>query len=87
MSQFNWKLRGEPKESIVKTIVDTFKIPRGLAKVLVARGLDSPKLVENYFNPSLDNLYDPFLLKDMDKAVERILRAIKNKELICIHGD
>ncbi len=87
MSQFNWKLRGEPKESIVKTIVDTFKIPRGLAKVLVARGLDSPKLVEDYFNPSLDNLYDPFLLKDMDKAVERILRAIKNKELICIHGD
>ncbi|ROL56405.1 single-stranded-DNA-specific exonuclease RecJ [Bacteroidetes/Chlorobi group bacterium Naka2016] len=87
MSQFNWKFRGEPKESIVKTIVDTFKIPRGLAKVLVARGLDSPKLVEDYFNPSLDNLYDPFLLKDMDKAVERILRAIKNKELICIHGD
>lgn len=87
MSQYHWKLRGEPQESIVKNIVDVFKIPRGLAKVLAARGLDTPKKVNEYFNPSLENLYDPFLLKDMDKAVERILHAVKNNELICIHGD
>lgn len=87
MSIYNWKLRGEPQESIVKNLVDIFKIPRGLAKVLVARGIDSPKKVDNYFNPSLENLYDPFLLKDMEKAVDRILLAIDRKELICIHGD
>ncbi len=87
MSNFQWKLRGEPQESIVKNIVDSFKIPKGLAKVLVARGLDTSKRVSDFFNPSLSNLYDPFLLKDMDKAVKRILDAIEKKELICIHGD
>ncbi|MCX7908105.1 MAG: single-stranded-DNA-specific exonuclease RecJ [Ignavibacteria bacterium] len=87
MSIYNWKLRGEPQESIVKNIVESYKIPRGLAKVLVARGLDTPKKVNDYFNPSLDNLYDPFLLKDMDKAVERTLAAINKKETICVHGD
>jgi single-stranded-DNA-specific exonuclease len=87
MSNFNWKLRGEPQDSVVKSLVEEFGIPRGLAKVLVARGLDTPKKVNDYFNPSLQNLYDPFLLKDMDKAVDRTLWAIQNKELICIHGD
>ncbi len=87
MSDYIWKLRGKPQESIVKTIAEAFKIPRGLAKVLAARGLDNPKKVQDFFYPSLDNLYDPFLLKDMDKAVARILDAIKKKELICIHGD
>jgi len=87
MSDFIWKLRGEPDESAVKTIAGNFKIPKGLARVLVARGLDTPKKVNDFFHPSLENLYDPFLLKDMDKAVDRILKAIKNKEKIIVHGD
>jgi len=87
MLEFIWKLRGAPDESTVKNIAANFKIPKGLARVLVARGLDTPKKVNDYFHPSLDNLYDPFLLKDMDKAVDRILKAIKNKEKIIVHGD
>ncbi len=87
MSEYLWKMRGEPDESTVKSIAGSFKIPKGLARVLVARGIDTPKKVQEFFHPSLDKIYDPFLLKDMDKAVNRILQAIKNREKIIVHGD
>jgi len=62
-------------------------IPKAIAKVLVARGIDTREKMEKFFNPSLNDLYDPFLMEDMDKAVDRIQRALLNKEKILIYGD
>jgi len=64
-----------------------FRIPRPVARVLVNRGLVSTGEVERFLAPGLAQLHDPFLLIDMEKAVERILRAIREQENILIYGD
>jgi single-stranded-DNA-specific exonuclease len=58
-----------------------------LADILINRGFTNKVEIENFLNPSLDNLYDPFLMKDMDKAVFRIKQTVQNKEKILIVGD
>lgn len=62
-------------------------IDKNLATLLVQRGVTTFDEAKTFFRPSLDSLHDPFLMKDMDKAVERIEQAIKNKEKILVYGD
>lgn len=68
-------------------------VPEGLhdnphvAKLLFQRGIKTREEAEKFFHPGLDQLHDPFLMKDMDKAVERLQRAITGKERICVYGD
>ncbi len=87
MSDLKWKFRGQSDDSAVQLLVKQLKIPRGLAKVLVARGISNQEDAFAFFEPSLERLYNPYLFNQMEAAVERILRAVRNKELICIHGD
>ena len=58
-----------------------------LAQLLVQRGVNTFDEAKHFFRPSLSDLHDPFLMKDMDKAVERISNAILNKEKILVYGD
>jgi single-stranded-DNA-specific exonuclease len=58
-----------------------------MGKILLNRQIDSFEKAYTYFRPDLENLYDPFLLKDMDKAVERLHKALHNGENILIYGD
>ena len=58
-----------------------------VARLLCLRGLRDPDAAARFLSPSMDHLHDPFLLADMGKAVERIERALANKERIAIHGD
>lgn len=58
-----------------------------VARLLVQRGITSPEDAENFFNPSLDRLHDPFLLPDAEAACERLKRALNAKEKILVHGD
>ena len=80
-----WNLRKYDKEEISK-YCDKYKMPEILAKLLISRGVGIQD-VDKYINVSLDNLYDPFLMKDMEKTVERILRAKENNEKVVIYGD
>jgi single-stranded-DNA-specific exonuclease len=63
------------------------RIPQPIVQILKNRGYDTPQSIENFFAPSLSNLHDPLLMRDMDKAVARIIDAIRGKEKILIHGD
>ncbi len=63
------------------------KIPRVIVQILKNRGYSTPEAIEAFFAPTEENLYDPFLITDMRKAVERIVRAIEREEHILIHGD
>jgi single-stranded-DNA-specific exonuclease len=58
-----------------------------LAAVLYSRGMADPEVCKRYLYPRLGDLYDPFLLPDMDMAVDRIIAAINRDERICIYGD
>src|SRR5262252_8711125 len=58
-----------------------------LARLLCLRGFADPETAQRFLNPSLDHLHDPYLLADMLRAVERLERAIAQKERIAIHGD
>ncbi|MBW3469300.1 single-stranded-DNA-specific exonuclease RecJ [Arthrospiribacter ruber] len=58
-----------------------------LANMLVNRGVDSFQKAKDFFRPDLDKLHDPFLMKDMDKAVERLSQAIERNEKILVYGD
>jgi single-stranded-DNA-specific exonuclease len=71
----------------VKSLQAALNIPAALCKILVQRGIESFDAAKKYFRPSLDELHDPWLMKDMDKAVKRIMDAIRRGEKILVYGD
>ena len=62
-------------------------ISKVLANLLVQRGIGTAEEAKKFFNPSLEDLHDPFLMKDMDRAVERVVTAVEKRETIMIYGD
>jgi len=71
----------------LKYISHNASISPVLAQVLVNRGMRDIASIKNFLCPSLERLHDPFLLPDMDKAVDRVEAAIRNNETVFIHGD
>ena len=61
-------------------------IDRVLSELLVKRGVETFEQARSFFRPSLDNLHDPFLMKDMDAAVKRVRKAITSEEKILVYG-
>lgn len=84
---YRWTFRERADESSIHKISKTLGIPKSLAKVLAARGVSNELEAQRFFTPSLDDLHDPFLMKGMKEAVNRIIEAVEKKELIWIHGD
>jgi len=82
-----WKLAESPDESLVQKIENQLRIPRKIAKLLVRRGVTTYDEARKFFKPSFEDFYDPFLLKDMTKTVDRIEKAMQNGEKILIYGD
>ena len=74
-------------QQVLDELAAKLTCPPVIAKLLVLHGIDTPEKAEIFFSPSSQDLHDPFLFKDMDKAVERIIRAVENKEKIIIYGD
>jgi single-stranded-DNA-specific exonuclease len=74
-------------EAAALELAAALQISPVVARLLCQRGLSDPELADRFLNPSLDHLHDPMLLADMGVAVDRILRAIAQKEKIAIHGD
>ncbi len=70
-----------------ETIAKEFKIHPVTAQILVSRGFTTLDQIHDYLYAKLPDLYDPFLMLEMQQAVDRICRAIKNKENILIYGD
>lgn len=82
-----WVLKPKPIESSVDTLIKEVTLPLPLAVILAQRKIDSFEKARDFFRPDLKNLYDPYLMKDMDKAVERIIKAINANENIMVYGD
>jgi single-stranded-DNA-specific exonuclease len=82
-----WKLKEAIDIEASDKLASELKISKLLTSLLILRNIVTYEDSRNFFRPSLDNLHDPFLMKDMDKAVERLNIAVKNKENILIYGD
>ncbi len=82
-----WQFQGEPHIQDVELVRQSINVSAPIAKILVQRGISDFETAKLFFRPDLSMLHDPFLMNDMDKAVERIVRALKSNERILIYGD
>ena len=83
----NWVIKAPGDESVISSLARELGIEKPLAQLLVQRGINSYNEAKTYFRPDMANLHDPFLMKDMDKAVQRILDAISSGEKVLVYGD
>jgi len=82
-----WKVKSDPDNKKINALANILSVDKVLAKLLLQRKITSYDEAKHFFRPSLDDLHDPFLMKDMDLAIDRIEKAIENEENILIYGD
>ena len=82
-----WKLIANPDLETVKKLSNDLNVDLRIATMLVQRGVNTFDEARSFFRPDLNDLHDPFLMKDMDLAVDRILQALETNENIMIYGD
>lgn len=87
MIDIQWKLKPLPDPEVVQQLKKELGISKSLCELIAQRGITNYQEAKHFFLPKWEDLYDPFLMKDMDKAVHRILQAIDNQEKILIYGD
>ena len=81
-----WKILSADKEK-AGSLKESLKISSVICNILVQRGIETFEQSKDFFRPELNQLHDPWLMKDMDKAVERIIRAVNVNEKILVFGD
>jgi single-stranded-DNA-specific exonuclease len=82
-----WVVKEKGDSAVVKQLATALGVSDSLANLMVQRGITNADEAKTFFNPSLDYLHDPFLMKDMNIAVDRISTAIKKNERILVYGD
>ena len=82
-----WTIKPKPAEEKIKDLAQALNVENFVATLLLQRGIANFEDAKNFFRPSLAHLHDPFLMKDMDKAVARIELAIANQETVLVFGD
>ena len=87
MKEKRWILRKDYDKEVVKKLAEALGVDEIIATLLVERGVTTFEEARCFFRPSLDQLHDPFLMKDMDRAIARINEAVRRRERILIYGD
>lgn len=82
-----WTIKPKPSEEKVKLLAEALNVEEFVATLLVQRGIETFEQARQFFRPTLADLHNPFLMKDMEKAVERIELAIEKGENILVFGD
>lgn len=82
-----WIIKDKPDPSKTKELSKSLGIDPILSSILVQRGIDNFDMAKHFFRPSFDDIHDPYLMKDMNLAVERIDQAISQNENIMVYGD
>ena len=82
-----WKCNEIIEDEKISKIAEKYNISTLLARILVSRNIKDDKDIEVFLDPKRNSFYDPFLMPDMEKAVDRILKALEEKEKITIYGD
>ncbi|VXB43682.1 single-stranded-DNA-specific exonuclease RecJ [Maribacter litoralis] len=82
-----WTIKPKPKQEDIDTLANALNVDSLVAQLLLQRGISTFEKAKHFFRPQLSDLHDPFLMKDMDIAVNRIEEAIANGENILVYGD
>lgn len=82
-----WQLKEKPSAQRIHSLADALGVNASLATLLLQRGVETFDQAKTFFRPSLDQLCDPFAMKDMDKAAGRLARAMEQKERVLVYGD
>ena len=82
-----WELEKKQDKPKIKALQDQLNVSKLISSLLLNRGIDTFEKAKKFFRPSLSDLHDPFLMQDMQKAVDRIQQAIKENEKILVFGD
>lgn len=82
-----WTLKPKPEATKVADLQNALQVDEVVATLLIQRGIETYEDAKTFFRPSLEDLHNPFLMKDMDKAVARIEEALSNGENILVFGD
>jgi len=82
-----WICNELPDKAAVERLSAQLSIEKPLAALLIQRGINTPELAQDFFNPDISKLHNPFLMKDMDKAVQRLSEAIIDNQKILVYGD
>ncbi|RLD64983.1 MAG: single-stranded-DNA-specific exonuclease RecJ, partial [Bacteroidetes bacterium] len=82
-----WVLKPEGNFEMVERIEKELNVSKKIANMLVQRGMETFDEAKAFFRPELDHLHDPYLMKDMDKAIARLNRALEKNEKILVYGD
>lgn len=85
--EYKWIIREKADPKAVESLGKEINLNQTLANMLVNRGVDTFQKAKDFFRPDPDKLHDPYLMKDMDKAVERLALAIHKEEKILVYGD
>ena len=82
-----WNIKSKPEKIKIKNLANSLQTEELIASLLLQRGIETFDQARQFFRPSLTDLHNPYLMKDMDKAVVRIEKAIANNENILVFGD
>jgi len=82
-----WVVKDKEDAAVVKRLAGALGVSESLANLMVQRNISTAEEATSFFNPSLEYLHDPFLMKDMNIAVDRISSAVKKNERILVYGD
>jgi single-stranded-DNA-specific exonuclease len=82
-----WIIKERGDSVVVKQLANSLAVSESLANLMVQRNITTPEEANTFFNPGLDYLHDPFMMKDMNIAVDRLSTAIKKNEKILVYGD
>jgi len=84
---FRWVYAQPEHEEAIPVLQEQLGVSRKVAHLLTLRGIDSYEKAKSFFRPDLSQLHDPFLMKDMNKATERLAEAIRGSQTILVYGD
>ncbi len=87
MPEKKWIYVDKPPDDKIGFLAGAIHISDELAAILVQRGIETYDQAKDFFRPSLDHIHDPFLMKDMDKAVNRVIQALDKGHRVLIYGD
>lgn len=85
--EYRWRAKPLPNQEQVLQLSESIRVNPYISTILVQRGIDTYEKAEKFFRPKLEDLHNPFEMKDMDVAIKRIQTAVTNQECILVYGD